>query len=278
MKLKNLLVVLIALVFVFAISCKERGEDEEQENASLKAKGQVVKKAESEEAEEGEEGEEAEEREAKQVKVELPAAVAKVIKDNVPGAEIGILTIEEEAGLVLYDIEFKAGMGEIEVAEDGTVMDVSTIIVMKDLPKAAAAAIEEATEGGTIKQIEKSEVRAEIRMEGGKGIIVKLAAPKYVYEAEFLKEGRTAEIQVAPDGTVVEAVKWVDEEAVEKEEAIAPDALPAAVLQALAKAYPGYKILQAEVTTEGGKSYELQIEVDGKKTAVAIDPSGKIIK
>ena len=55
-------------------------------------------------------------------KVELPAAVAKAVKDNVPNAQIETVTAEKEAGITLYDIEFKAGRGEIEVAEDGTVM------------------------------------------------------------------------------------------------------------------------------------------------------------
>jgi hypothetical protein len=363
MKLRNLLIMLVAMVFSFAIGCKEQAEKAEQADAGIKARGEAVEKAESEEAEGTEEGgEEAAEQQMKQVKGELPAAVAKAIEDNVPGAEIEILTVEKEAGIVLYDIEFKAGRGEIEVAEDGMVMDISSIITMEDLPKAAAEVIEEATEGGTIKQIEKSEVRAEIKKEGERGTIVRITAPKYVYEAEFTKGGRMAEIQVAPDGTVVEATKWtqegIEEEeekgekeeaeeaeeeeearpaapdlkilppavldsfkaaypqavikgasqetekgvtyyeiesvdgktgrdllytadgtAVEVEESVAPGTLPPAVLQALAEAYPGYKILKAEELLKGGqKFFELQIGVKDKKIGVTIDPSGKIIE
>ena len=59
---------------------------------------------------------------AKKGKVELPPAVAKAVKDNVPNAQIESVTVEKEAGIALYDIEFKAKRGEIEVAEDGTVM------------------------------------------------------------------------------------------------------------------------------------------------------------
>ncbi|MGZ7046031.1 MAG: hypothetical protein ACXVJK_06885, partial [Candidatus Aminicenantales bacterium] len=70
-------------------------------------------------------------------KVELPPAVAKAVKDNCPGAEIDKMDVEKEAGINLYDIEFKAGRGEIEVAEDGTVMDIATIIAMKNVPKLA---------------------------------------------------------------------------------------------------------------------------------------------
>jgi len=87
-------------------------------------------------------------------------------------------------------------------------MDIATIIALKDVPKAAADAIQKAAEGGTIKQLEKSEVRAEIKKEGEKGTIVKLATPKYVYEAEIIKGNQTGEIQVDPDGKIVEALKW----------------------------------------------------------------------
>lgn len=149
-------------------------------------------------------------KQEKQAKIELPSAVNKAVRDNVPNAEIDKLDVEEEAGIKLYDIEFKAAKGEIEVAEDGTVMDIATIIQMKDVPKPAAGAIQRAVEGAKarIKQLEKSEIRAEIQTEGKKGKIVKLATPKYVYEAELVRGNQTGEIQVAPDGKVVEALKW----------------------------------------------------------------------
>ena len=359
MKLKSLLVLLVAVVFVFAISCKEKAKETAPAKAEVKAQGQAVEKAEAKEAEEkegetekGEKEETAEkgQEQAKKAKVELPAAVEKAVKDNVPGAEIDILTVEKEAGIALYDIEFKAGKGEIEVAEDGTVMDVATIITMKDVPKAAADAIKKAAEGGTIKQLEKSEVRAEIKKEGEKGTIVKLASPKYVYEAEIVKGNQTGEIQVDPNGKIVEALKWETKSAAEKEEAeegkaavvdlkilpeavlsafkaaypnavikgtsketekgvtyyevesvdgklnrdllytadgkaaeieeaLAPETLPAAVLQTLAKAYPGYKVIKAEALTKGNvKQFELQIQVKDKKVGVTIDPNGKIIE
>jgi uncharacterized membrane protein YkoI len=144
----------------------------------------------------------------KKANVELPAAVAKAVKANFPDAEIGTAELEKEAGINLYDIEFKADKGEIEVAEDGTVMDIATIVSMNEVPKAAAEAILESGRGATIKQIEKSEIRAEIKREGEKGRLVKLDNPRYVYEAEFKKGNQSGEIQVAPDGKIVEALKW----------------------------------------------------------------------
>ena len=300
---------------------------------------------------------------------ELPAAVAQAVEANCPGAVIDKLTIEKEAGLSLYDIEFKAGRGEIEVAEDGTVVDVATIVALADIPEPAAEAIRKAAGEATITQVEKSEVRARIEREGGQGQIVGLAEPEYVYEAELAKGELRGEIQVGPDGKIVEGPKWGEAEeseakeagesveaeerekaeeaeeaaevgtptgvdlkilpaavleafetayphavitgtsrevekgvtyyeiesvdgkmnrdllytadgtAVEVEEALAPGALPEPVLKALAEAYPGYKVLKAEeLTKEGRKLFELQIQVKDKKIAVSMDPSGKIIE
>ena len=133
----------------------------------------------------------------------LPAAVSKAIQDNRPGAEIDKLTLEKENGITFYDFEFKADQGEMDVAEDGTVLDIATVIQMKDVPEPAAAAITNAAKGRTIKRIERSEVRAEIVKEGGKARISKLATPKYVYEAELSK----GEIEVTAEGKVIKIEK-----------------------------------------------------------------------
>jgi hypothetical protein len=210
MKPKSLLVLLIAVAFIFSVSCKQKAK----ETAPAKAEAKETEEKEAKE-EKGEEIEGSQEQ-AKKAKVELPAIVAKVVQENVPDAEIGSMTVENEGGIALYDIEFKADRGEIEVAEDGTVMDVATIIAMKDVPKAAAEAIQKAAADATIKQIEKSEVRAEIQKEGEKGKIMKLATAKYIYEAELVKGNQTAEIQVDPDGKVIEGPKWSIKEAEKK--------------------------------------------------------------
>ncbi len=134
----------------------------------------------------------------------LPAAVARAVDANCPGAEIDKLDIEDEGGIKVYDIEFKAGRGEIDVAEDGTVLDVATMVELKDVPEAAAAVIRKAAGGGSIRQLEKSEIRARIEKTKGKGRLTLLAAPEYEYEAELARGG---EIEVAADGRIVKAPK-----------------------------------------------------------------------
>ena len=111
--------------------------------------------------------------------------------------------MEKESGITLYDIEFKDGKGEIEVAADGTVMDVTDIVDAKDVPEPAAAAIKTAAKGQAVKQFERSEVRAEIVKDAGKGRVSKLSTPKYVYEAELTK----GEVEVTPDGKVIKVGK-----------------------------------------------------------------------
>ncbi len=139
---------------------------------------------------------------------ELPAAVLEAVKADFPDAQIDKVEIMEEAGIILYDIEFQADQGEIEVAQDGTVLDVATVITLEDLPKAAAEAIQKAAEESTIKRIEKSEVRSEIREEDGKGKLVKLEMPRYVYEAELVKGDQRGEIEVDADGNIIEELNW----------------------------------------------------------------------
>lgn len=140
--------------------------------------------------------------------VELPAPVQKAIEENFPEAEIASVEKTVEDSIALYDIEFKEDRGEMEATEDGTVLDLATIITLEDLPEPAAAAIRTAAEGFTIGQIEKSEIRSEIEKRGEKGKIVKLDNPRYVYEAELAKNDSTAEITVDSDGNIVEPLKW----------------------------------------------------------------------
>jgi hypothetical protein len=130
----------------------------------------------------------------------LPAAVAKAIDANCPGAEIDKLEVENEAGIKLYDVEFKAGKGEIEVAEDGTVLNVATIIPLEDVPEPVAAVIRKAAGDAFVRAVERSEVRARVDKSAGKGRLVPVTPPEYEYEAELVKGG---EIEVAADGKVI---------------------------------------------------------------------------
>ena len=178
-------VVVLAFALMMPIGCKQEAEEQEEE-------------AEVEVAEEVEIAEE----------VELPAAVIEAIKADFPDAQIDTVEVSEEAGITLYDIEFKDDMGEIEVAQDGTVIDITTIITMEEIPEAAAKVLQRAAEGCTIKRLEKSEVRSEIKVEEEEGTIVKLDSPRYIYEAELLKDDQIGEIEVDADGNIIKELSW----------------------------------------------------------------------
>lgn len=139
---------------------------------------------------------------------EIPETVLAVVEEIFPGAEIYFIEQAEQFGVILYDIEFKGGKGEIEVTEDGTVIDMVTVITMEELPEAAAQVIRNAAEGITIKRLERSEIRSEVKVQNEQGVIVKFETPKYVYEAEVEKDGRTGEITVDARGNIIEPLKW----------------------------------------------------------------------
>jgi hypothetical protein len=134
----------------------------------------------------------------------LPAAVVKAIDANCPGAEIDELDIDDEAGIKVYDVEFKADRGEIDVAEDGTVLDVATVVQLKDVPEAAAAVIRKVAGTKGVRRVEKSEVRSRIEKKDGKGRLVRVVPAEHEYEAELARGG---EIEVAADGRVIKGPK-----------------------------------------------------------------------
>ena len=145
----------------------------------------------------------AQEGKEERIKVaQIPAVVTQSIKTNCPNCVITKASREVENGVTVYDLEFKRGQGEMDVAADGSIIDRETVTKEKDVPAPALAAIRNA--GGKIRQIVKDEVRAELK----DGSIIKLDTPKYLYEADLEKGDQVAEIEVSADGKVVEAPKW----------------------------------------------------------------------
>jgi uncharacterized membrane protein YkoI len=172
---------------------------------------------------EGAEGKAEAKKEAKEeAKVELPAAAAAAIKAAFPDAEIEEVEVEEENGLTLYEVELEQGdvEMEVEVDADGTLAEIETEIALKDVPEAVLQAIQAADADAKIEEIEKVEIRAEIKTSqlAPAAQLVKLAEPRIVYEAELKKGDKEGEITVAADGKVVEPLKWEEKEEGEKEE------------------------------------------------------------
>src|SRR5262245_47395506 len=85
----------------------------------------------------------------------LPQKVADVIKARFPGATITAAHKATEDGKVIYDIEMtKEGRKhEIDLQEDGTVVNIEHQIDAKDLPAAITAAVKAKYAGSTIKEV-----------------------------------------------------------------------------------------------------------------------------
>lgn len=136
---------------------------------------------------------------------QLPPAVVEAIKTNCQRCSIDKATREVEHGVTVYDIEFKRGQGEIALAEDGSVIDRETVVLLKDVPAAALDTIRKNASGAKIKQIAKGEIWAELK----DGQMIKLGSPRYVFEAELERGNQVAEIEVSAEGEVTEAPVWV---------------------------------------------------------------------
>jgi hypothetical protein len=142
----------------------------------------------------------------KDLEAKLPAPVKKTFRDKFPRAQIEKLDVEEEGGVTVYDLEFRDGTTEKEtdITADGTMLEFTVVIGAKDVPAAAMKPIREAAEGAKMKRIERIEISYETR----RGKTIKLPKPVTRYAVEMTKGARTAEIVVAPDGTVIEPARW----------------------------------------------------------------------
>jgi len=145
-------------------------------------------------------------RAQKAPKTKLPEVVRKTFEAKFPGAQIQKVDVEEEDGVMVYDVEFKDAQGEKEtdITADGTMLEITYVIQPKDLPEAAAKPILEAAEGATKGRTE----RIEISYQTKDGKVVKLAKPVTHYAMEMTKGGQGAEIVVNSDGKVLEKPKW----------------------------------------------------------------------
>jgi hypothetical protein len=144
----------------------------------------------------------------KKADVKLPDAVKKTFDAKFPNGKILKIEAEEENGVMVYDIEFKDGAVEKEtdITADGTMLEFTIVVDANAVPAPAMKPIQKAAEGATIKRLESIEISYETK--GGK--VIKLPKPVTHYAAELTRGGKTAEIVVGADGTVIEEAKWAE--------------------------------------------------------------------
>ena len=120
---------------------------------------------------------------------DLPAAVAKAMKDAAGDAELKEIELGDEDGTPAYEAIWTANghKHEIAVAKDGTVLTLEEIISLKEAPEAVRAAI--VKEAGDSEVIEVEKV---------------LAKGKTFYEAVIKKGNGKVEVTFDEAGKVLE--------------------------------------------------------------------------
>jgi uncharacterized membrane protein YkoI len=128
---------------------------------------------------------------AAEVKVkmsDLPAAVQSAVKEQSKGATVRGLTKDTENGKTEYEAELTVNGHNRDVSFDaaGNVISVEDEVPLSSVPEAARAAIQKAAQSGTIRKVE-------LVKENGKTF----------YEAAIRKAGKSSEIQVDSNGSLI---------------------------------------------------------------------------
>jgi uncharacterized membrane protein YkoI len=127
---------------------------------------------------------------------QAPKAVQDAIKDRFPGGKVTSIEKETEDGKVVFDVELthKGRKYEMDIQEDGTVIEVEKEIKARDLPRAVARGIEAKYPKSTLK-----EVMEVYKVKNNKE---KLAGYEVTLETAKTKK---VEVKVSLDGKTVKA-------------------------------------------------------------------------
>jgi len=209
----------------------------------------------------------------------LPPAAVAAIKKAFPKASIDEVKREKEV-VVLYEVELE-GNGkdvEVKVTPAGQIVEVETKVVQGDLPEPVAKTLANLAGDAEVKEVEKKEIRAVIK-------VVELKKSQVVYEAEFVKNGKEVEVKIAEDGKLVgkKAGDGDDEDKDEGEEGerevkVSISQVPPAVKATILNEAGANEIKEIEKKTKGGKTiYEAEWIVGGKETEVKVAEDGKLL-
>jgi hypothetical protein len=132
----------------------------------------------------------AQEQEKKIQRSDLPPAVERTVAEQSKGATIEGFAQEKENGQTFYEatLTINGHRKEIQMDENGSVVEVEESISMESLPPEVRAGLKEKAGDG---QILKGETLTK------KGQIV-------AYEAKVMSHGKKSEIQVGPDGKTLD--------------------------------------------------------------------------
>jgi hypothetical protein len=133
----------------------------------------------------------------------VPKPVMDAIKARFPGADVTSVEKETEDGKIIYDVELKHKdrKYEMDIEENGTVLEIEKEIVAKDVPAAVTKAVEAKYPKSTIKEVmevnkvkgkEETPIHYEVTIETSEKktmeVIVSLDGKSVKTEAEAAKE------------------------------------------------------------------------------------------
>ncbi len=196
--------------------------------------------------------------------LECPEAVKKTFQAEAPGAKIETVTKEkdeDEETTFSADVNIGGKIYEIVVLEDGTLSELNLVV-----------------EGDEEVPFEKSPAATQATFKAeafGEKIATLAKDLKYgvtIYEAVVEHRGKSYEIVVSDDGTLVEKVLVIDDEEVEI------TACPPLVQTALKKHAKGGMIDGITRSTGLGKpTFEAEVETNGKVYLIEVDEGGVLI-
>ena len=194
---------------------------------------------------------------------DCPPAVRKTFQAETKGAKIESVTREkdeDEETVYWADVALGGRTYAIGVLEDGTLSEMNLAADDKDVPlDRCPAAVQET--------FRREALGAKVEAVG-KDI-------KYgvtIYETVIEHQGKSYEIVVAEDGTLVEKVLVIDDDEVELA------ACPAAVRAALHEQARGGKIGAITRSTGIGRhTYEAEVEIKDKVYLIEVDEGGLLI-
>ncbi|AMV39731.1 PepSY-like domain-containing protein [Planctomyces sp. SH-PL62] len=136
---------------------------------------------------------------------DAPKAVVDAVKAKFPKAEIKHVDKEEEDGEVVYELRLQNGADrvEVEVREDGRILQIETEVKPADLPRPVADLVAAKHPGKPVKKAEKV-----VKFEKGAEVVT--------YEVVVEADGKKIEIEATPAGKLVDADG--DDEHEEKDE------------------------------------------------------------
>lgn len=98
----------------------------------------------------------AEDEKAKKIPFDkAPKAIRDAINNRFPDAEVGSIEKENENGKVVFDVELKhkGRKYEMDIEEDGTIIEIEKEVALKDVPKALVKNVKAKFPEATIKEV-----------------------------------------------------------------------------------------------------------------------------